>query len=78
MHYENYHWQDHAPDHHRRRADLALTFVFAVLFSIGSLGSLPGGHDDQRTASLPANLPADLDAVQVANDGEAVPFPCRG
>lgn len=77
MHYESYHWQDHAPSPDRRRVDLALTVVFALVFSIGGLESLTGGHDMPRTEAQPETQAA-LDVVQLAEDGPPAHSACRG
>jgi hypothetical protein len=77
MHYESYHWRDHAPNPDRRRVDLALTIVFALVFSIGGLESLVGGHDMPKIeAQLEAQ--ATLDVLQLAEDGTPTHTACRG
>lgn len=78
MHYENYHWQDHAPDHHRRRVDLVLTFAFALVFSFSGLASTVTSRDGtQHAGAQPGTFQLALDAQQGADDGEAGHAACR-
>jgi len=79
MHYESYHWRDHAPDLHRRRVDLALTIAFALVFSFSGLGSIVSSRDGpQHAGAQPVTFQLALDAQQVADDGEAGHATCRG